>query len=49
MTLFFAPEPVHDWTSHFADAFRYLAQALDQMKPKRGCSGPIVYPNQGIV
>jgi phage terminase large subunit len=24
------PRPVHDWTSHAADAFRYLAMSLDQ-------------------
>lgn len=24
------PRPVHDWTSHAADAFRYLAMALDE-------------------
>jgi hypothetical protein len=23
------PHPVHDWTSHAADAFRYLAMTLD--------------------
>ena len=23
------PRPVHDWTSHAADAFRYLAMTLD--------------------
>lgn len=25
------PRPVHDWTSHAADAFRYLAMTLDSM------------------
>jgi phage terminase large subunit len=25
------PRPVHDWTSHAADAFRYLAMTLDDM------------------
>lgn len=25
------PRPVHDWTSHAADAFRYLAMTLDGM------------------
>lgn len=24
------PVPVHDWTSHAADAFRYLAMTLDR-------------------
>jgi hypothetical protein len=38
-------EPVHDWASHGADAFRYAAIALrEQAKPK-----PIVYSNKGIV
>jgi hypothetical protein len=27
------PGPVHDWTSHAADAFRYLATALDRRTP----------------
>ena len=27
------PSPVHDWTSHAADAFRYLAMTLDGLKP----------------
>lgn len=26
----FSPRPVHDWTSHAADAFRYLARGLPQ-------------------
>ena len=38
-------EPVHDWASHGADAFRYAAIALrEQAKPK-----PIVYSNKGII
>ena len=45
------PNPVHDWTSHAADAFRYLAMTLDQASepPKRvrGFVGPIVYPPTG--
>lgn len=43
----FRATPVHDWASHGADAFRYLAVAIDKAgahpKPK-----PIVYPNLGI-
>jgi phage terminase large subunit len=27
----FKPRPVHDWTSHAADAFRYLAMTLDDV------------------
>lgn len=30
----FKPRPVHDWASHGADAFRYLAMSLD-LSPKR--------------
>jgi phage terminase large subunit len=29
----FKPRPVHDWTSHAADAFRYLAMTLDTRPP----------------
>jgi len=32
--------PLHDWTSHFADAFRYLAQAWRQA-PRRDVVVPI--------
>jgi hypothetical protein len=41
------PRPVHDWCSHSADAFRYLAMSLD----RRGASGfnrRIAYPAQGV-
>lgn len=31
----FKPRPVHDWTSHAADAFRYLAQGLPEKKAKK--------------
>jgi phage terminase large subunit len=30
----FKPRPVHDWASHGADAFRYLAMALDELSVK---------------
>lgn len=30
----FKPRPVHDWTSHAADAFRYLAMGLD-LSPRK--------------
>ena len=39
------PNPVHDWTSHAADAFRYLAMTLDRTVSVRG----LEYPNLGIV
>ena len=41
------PRPVHDWCSHSADAFRYLALTLD----RRGASGfhqRIAYPSAGL-
>jgi len=37
--------PLHDWASHGADAFRYLAMGL---KPPTS-SAPLKYPTQGIV
>jgi phage terminase large subunit len=41
----FKPTPVHDWSSHGADALRYLALGL---KPKQEFK-PIRYPSMGIV
>ncbi len=41
----FEPRPLHDHTSHAADAFRYLALGL---KPERKLE-PIKYSNAGIV
>jgi hypothetical protein len=41
----FEPRPLHDHTSHAADAFRYLAVGL---KPDRKLE-PIKYSNAGIV
>jgi phage terminase large subunit len=43
------PRPVHDWTSHAADAFRYLALTLDQTIARRNFGRRLVYPNLGIV
>lgn len=44
----FRSSPVHDWASHGADAFRYLAVAIDRSgaKPKLE---PIRYNTSGIV
>ena len=39
----FKQRPLHDWTSHAADAFRYLAVGLDKVTPK-GNTKPISYP-----
>jgi phage terminase large subunit len=42
------PHPVHDWTSHGADAFRYLAMTLDRRAVETaGFSRRITYPNAG--
>jgi len=43
------PRPVHDWTSHAADAFRYLAMALDHAVIRKGFLRPLVYPQLGLV
>jgi hypothetical protein len=42
------PGPVHDWTSHAADAFRYLAMTLDRRAPS-GFYRRIAYPEEGTV
>lgn len=41
------PRPVHDWTSHAADAFRYLAMTLDSQM-ETGFNRRISYPVQGV-
>jgi phage terminase large subunit len=41
------PRPVHDWTSHAADAMRYLAMTLDSQIVNTGFNRPIQYANQG--
>jgi hypothetical protein len=43
----FKARPLHDWSSHAADAFRYLAQGLRPDEPAWG--RPIAYSNRGIV
>jgi phage terminase large subunit len=35
----YKPKPVHDWTSHFADALRYSALVEPQMKVREGKTG----------
>jgi len=40
-------EPVHDWASHAADAFRYAAMSLKDSSNERW--KPLNYPKQGIV
>ena len=39
------PRPLHDWSSHSADAFRYLAMGLRDSTEK---PRPIAYPKLGI-
>ncbi len=41
------PRPVHDWTSHFADAGRYLAMTLDSQIVNTGFNRPLQYANMG--
>jgi hypothetical protein len=40
---------VHDWTSHGADSFRYLAFALDCKATHSGFYRRIGYPQHGVV
>ncbi|WP_119461831.1 terminase large subunit domain-containing protein [Rhodospirillaceae bacterium SYSU D60014] len=42
----FKARPLHDWTSHAADALRYLAVGL---RPAEGAAAPIKYDNRWIV
>lgn len=42
------PRPVHDWTSHAADAFRYLAMTLDTQIVNTGFNRTLSYANMGI-
>ncbi len=43
------PSPVHDWTSHAADAFRYLALTLDRQTSLSGFHRRIEYGRHGGV
>jgi phage terminase large subunit len=38
----FSQRPVHDWTSHAADAFRYLAMGLRAPRPRASEPGPTI-------
>ena len=42
------PQPVHDWTSHAADLFRYLALTLDRRTLLSGFHRRIEYGQQGL-
>jgi phage terminase large subunit len=41
------PQPVHDWTSHAADSFRYLALTLDRRAVQTGFNRRIEYSYLG--
>ena len=41
----FKDSPIHDWASHGADAFRYLAITLDSVRPN---TQQLNYPNLGF-
>jgi phage terminase large subunit len=45
----FKPRPVHDWTSHAADAFRYLAMTLDKWAATGSFNRKLSYQTQGYV
>lgn len=45
----FKPTPLHDWTSHAADAFRYLAMTIDRTHDANGFNRPINYPKGAYV
>lgn len=48
----FRDKPLHDWTSHFADAFRYLAVAVDKVvchNTVTDINGDVVHlPDHGV-
>jgi hypothetical protein len=41
----FKPHPLHDWTSHYADALRYFAVGHKNRSPAQ----KLTYSNKGIV
>jgi hypothetical protein len=41
------PRPVHDWTSHSADSFRYLAMTIDRRAISTGFDRKLQYPKLG--
>ena len=42
------PRPVHDWTSHAADSFRYLALTLDRKAMQTSFHRRIEYSQLGV-
>lgn len=45
----FHDKPLHDWSSHGADAFRYLAQGLPQVTASDSWGKPLQYASTGVV
>ncbi len=45
----FSMEPLHNWASHGADAFRTLAKGLPLLPASAGAMQPIAYPPAGVV
>jgi hypothetical protein len=45
----FKPVPVHDWSSHSADAFRYMAVMVDKAGNNSRFTEKLEYSNLGIV
>jgi len=43
------PQPVHDWSSHAADALRYLAMTLDRKAVQTGFHRRIEYAQHAVV
>jgi phage terminase large subunit len=43
------PHPVHDWTSHAADSFRYLAMTLDAKATRSDFHRRLEYAAHGVV
>jgi hypothetical protein len=42
------PIPVHDWASHAADAFRYLAMTLDSKTQMQGFNRKLDLPRMSV-
>jgi phage terminase large subunit len=42
------PNPVHDWSSHAADAMRYLCMALDRQIDTKAFNRKLTYPASGV-
>jgi hypothetical protein len=43
------PRPVHDWASHAADSFRYLAMTLDGKAARSGFHRRLDYAQHVVV